>query len=266
MGIFDIFKKKTEPPKQPPFADENTLETVLRKAATEPAWRAEFYKLLLSEKLIVLTDNSDADGKERVLEAGTHVNLVSYKDGSIPVFTSTGKIFDKGVIKGKVPFMEMKGEDLFTLATGATFILNPYSDYGKELLPEEIQHLLNGTHLEVSHREITVEKDTQVQIGQPAVYPVEIVNLLKILFAGKPEVQSAYLGWIYNPASSDQPHLIIAIDAESSDMQSITNEAGFTAKQHMKPEDIIDFIRIDKNKTGLSDYFINQTEPFYTRQ
>jgi hypothetical protein len=31
--------------------------------------------------------------------------------------------------------MEMTGENLFDLAKGATFLLNPYSEYGKELLP-----------------------------------------------------------------------------------------------------------------------------------
>lgn len=34
---------------------------------------------------------------------------------------------------------------MFGLAKGATFILNPYSDYNKELIPEEIENLLNGT-------------------------------------------------------------------------------------------------------------------------
>ena len=259
MGLFDIFKKKTEPT----LENENRLETVLRKAATEPAYRPEFYKRLLSEKLLVLTDNTNLSDGVQTLEKDTNVNIVSLQDGKIPIFTSTGKIFDKGVIKGDVPFIEMKGEDLFNLAKGATFVLNPYSDYGKELLPNEVESMINGTVLTDNHKKIVVEKETQVQLGQPANYPTNIISSLKILFASKPTVKKAYLGWIFNPSSGEPPHYIFALDIEG-DTQSIINEAGFTAKQFLKPDDIIDFIQID-NKGGLSDYFVKQTKPFYER-
>ena len=259
MGLFDIFKKKTEPT----FDNENRLETVLRKAATEAAYRPEFYKRLLSEKLVVLTAKTNLPDGVQTLEKDTNINIVSLQDGKIPVFTSTRKIFDKGIIKEEVPFLEMKGEDLFNLAKGATFVLNPYSDYGKELLPNEIESILNGTVLTDSHKKIVVEKETQIQIGQPANYPTDIINSLKILFAGKPTVKKAYLGWIFNPSSGEPPHYIFALDIDG-DTQSITNEAGFTAKQFLKPDDIIDFIQID-NKGGLSDYFVKQTKPFYER-
>jgi len=263
MGLFDIFKKKTNQQKQDDFSNENIIEKSLRKASTEPAYRAEFYKSLLAEKLFVLTDKTQLPEGVQILQENTDVNIATLPDGKIPVFTSTSKIFDKGIIKEEVPFLEMKGEDLFILATGATFILNPYSDYGKELLPNEIESLLKGTILTDNHKQITVQQDTQVQIGQPANYPTEIVNSLKALFADRPSVKAAYLGWIYNPSAGEPPHLIFALDIEG-DKQSITNEAGYTAQQLSNPNDIIDFIQID-NKGGLCDYFTKQTKPFYVR-
>jgi hypothetical protein len=259
MGLFDLFKKK----KEPTFENENPLETVLRKAASQPAYRPEFYEKLLSEKLVVLTAKTSLPNGAQTLEQDTEVNIISLQDGKIPVFTSKEKIFDKGIIKAEVPFLEMKGEDLFNLAKGATFVLNPYSDYGKELLPNEIESMLNGTVLTGRHQKIVIEKETQVQIGQPAIYPTDMVNALKILFESKPTVKKAYLGWIFNPSSGEPPHYIFALDIEG-DTQSITNEAGFTAKQFLAPEDIIDFIQIDQNG-GLSDYFVEQTTPFYER-
>ena len=259
MGLFDLFKKKAEPA----FDNENRLETVLRKAATEAAYRPEFYRKLLSEKLIVLTAKTTLSDGLQTLEKDTQVNIVSLQDGRIPVFTSTGKIFDKGVIKEKVPFLEMKGEDLFNLAKGASFVLNPYSDYGKELLPDEIESMLNGTVLADNHKKIVVEKETEVLLAQPANYPTGIVNALKTLFAGKPAVKKAYLGWIFDPSSGEPPHYIFALDVDG-ESQSITNEAGFTAKQFLKQEDIVDFIQIDNNG-GLGDYFLKQTKPFYER-
>jgi len=263
MGLFDIFKKKTNHPKQDAFSNENIIEKSLRKAAIEPAYRAEFYKNLLSEKLIVLTDEMTLPEGIQTLQENTSVNIATLPDGKIPVFTSASKIFDKGVINKEVPFIEMKGEDLFNLATGATFILNPYSDYGKELLPGEIQSLLKGTILTDNHKQITIQEETKVQIGQPANYPTEIVNSLKTLFKDRPSVKAAYLGWILNPSSGEPPHLIFALDIDG-DKQKITNEAGFTAQQLSKPNDIIDFIQIN-DKNGISDYFLNQTKPFYVR-
>src|SRR5687768_15577178 len=156
MGIFDIFKKKKEQLVQ------ESLETLLQKAATGPASRVEFYKRLLSDDLVIITDASGTEGK-RIAKAGEKINIFSYPDGKIPVFTSKERIFDKGVVKEEVHIMEIKGESLFGLARGATFLLNPYSDYGKELLPEEIEAMLKGTILTSSHKQIIVAKDTQVQ-------------------------------------------------------------------------------------------------------
>lgn len=263
MGLFDLFKKKTDNSKQGDFGDENTIETTLRRASTEPAYRAEFYKKLLSEKLFVLTDKSNLPEGVQTVQENTNINLVTLTDGKIPVFTSTSKIFDKGIIKEQVPFIEMKGEDLFNLATGATFILNPYSDYGKELLPDEIKSLLQGTILTDNHRQITIEKETPVQIGQPANYPTEMVNSLKTLFKNRQSVKAAYLGWIFTPSANEPPHLIFALDIESN-KQSITNEAGLTVEQYRKANEIIDFIQIETSG-GLSEYFLKQTKPFYVR-
>lgn len=263
MGLFDIFKKKANQQKQDNSDNENVIEKSLRRAATEPAYRAEFYKSLLSEKLIVLTDKPTLSEGVQTLQENTNVNIATLADGKIPVFTSTSKIFDKGIIKKEVPFLEMKGEDLFNLAIGATFILNPYSDYGKELLPNEIESLLKGTILTDSHKQITIQQETKVQIGQPANYPTEIVKSLKKLFQERSNVKAAYLGWIFNPSSGEPPHLIFALDIEG-DRQNITNEAGYTAQQLSKPNEIIDFIQID-DKNGLSDYFTKQTKPFYVR-
>jgi hypothetical protein len=259
MGLFDIFKKKSEPN----FKDENQLEIALRKAATEVAFRPEFYKQLLSSRLVILTDKRNLPDGVQTLKENMNVNIRTLPDGKIPVFTSRGKIFDKGVIREEVTFLEMGSADLFKLAKGATFLLNPYSDYGKELLPNEIESILNGTITTDNHKKIVIEKETKVQIGQPANYPTEMINLLKILFASRPKVKKAYLGWIFDPSSGEPPHYIFALDIDG-DYQSIMNEAGYTAQQFVKPSDIIDFIQVS-NDNGLSNYFVKQIKPFYER-
>lgn len=142
MGIFDIFKKKKTDSTFP----ENELEQCLMRAASETSAQKEFYQKLLWNQLFVLTAGHDSSEEgTQILKEDTTVQFVTFEEGQIPVFTSTNRIFDKGVIKKEVPYMSLKGQDLFGVAKGVTFILNPYSDYGKELIPEEIENLLNGT-------------------------------------------------------------------------------------------------------------------------
>jgi type III secretion system (T3SS) SseB-like protein len=154
-----------------------SLEELLQNAATKPECRPEFYKRLLSDRLVVITTDNGKPDREWVAKENTSVNIVNLSDGRIPVFTTKEKIFDKGIIKEQVKVLELKGDHLFT-TKGATLILNLYSDYGKELLPAEIEQMLNGTILTSTHQKITVGKETSVQIAQPANYPTEIVNAL----------------------------------------------------------------------------------------
>ena len=260
MGLFDLFKKKNS--QQTPENTITSLETLLQKATTEPAYRAEFYKRILSEDLIIITQNSEMPKGTKILQENTKVKIVSYADGKIPVFTSTDRIFDQSVVKDEIEYMQMKGENLFELAKGATFLLNPYSDYGKELLPEEVERILSGEILTDNSKTLIIEKKTEVQIGQPAKYPTEIINSLKILFSNKPDLKAAYLGMIFNPESGEPPHYIFGLEADGG-IESLTQEAGFTVKQFLEPNEFVDFIKVDR-KNSLSDYFYS-VEPFYKR-
>lgn len=142
MGIFDIFKKKTTDSTFP----ENELEKIFLRATQEIAAQKEFYQKLLWSQLFVLTDeHMDSEEGIQTLEEDTIVRFVTFEEGQIPIFTSTNRIFDKGVIKEEVPYVSLKGQDLFRIAKGATFILNPNSNYVKELIPEEIENLMDGT-------------------------------------------------------------------------------------------------------------------------
>lgn len=156
MGIFDLFKKKKTESTFP----ENELEESLMQAASSVSAQKYFYQKLLWNQLFVLTGgHSETEEDVNTLKEDTKVQFVTFGNGHIPIFTSTNRIFDKGIIKEEVSYMRLKGQDLFEVAEGATFILNPYSDYGKELLPEEIQSLMNGTiYDEIDKNELEHQK------------------------------------------------------------------------------------------------------------
>ena len=71
MGFFDIFKRNEK--RQ---TSGLTLEQLLKKAATEPKFREEFYKRLLTDELIVITHNSPIPRGEIVLQENTSVNIM----------------------------------------------------------------------------------------------------------------------------------------------------------------------------------------------
>ncbi len=142
MGLFNIFKKRKTDSTFP----ENELEQCFMQAKSNVSAQKDFYQKLLWNQLFVLTgSHSNSEEGIQTLEKDTKVLLVTFENGQIPVFTSTNRIFDNNVIKEEVPYMSLKGQDLFGAVKGVTFILNPYSDYRKELTPEEIETLMNGT-------------------------------------------------------------------------------------------------------------------------
>lgn len=260
MGFLDKFKNKKATTNFP----ENELEMCLMKAASNYSGRKDFYsKLLLSDLIVISADNNSVTNTKITLAAGTLIGLVHLQNGNLPVFTSKNRIFDKGLIKEQVSYMSMKGQDLFSFTKGSTLILNPFSDYGKELLPEEIERLLDGSIFNETH-ELIIEQPSPVQLGQPINYPHKIVMALTELFINRTKVKAAYLASIKMTESEENFHLIIGIDYEGQ-LTEISNETGPIVESHIKKGEIVDFIQID-NESDVSEYFINKTKPFYLRK
>ena len=260
MGLFDIFKKKEG-------KEENnklSLEQILKAAATEPSYRPELYKRLMSDDLVVITKGNIPTTKDGVVEKDTQVSIISFPDGKIPVFTAIERIFDKGIIKEEVQQITLKGENLFNLAKGATFVLNPYSDFGKVLLPVEIERMILGINT-LPHNDLSqveFKKDTKIQIGQPAKYPTQIVTDLIALYSERPNIKAAYLGWILVEGSFERPHYVFGIEVDN-DYEKGARETGETAKKNLPQDDFMDIVDMGI-KSVISDY-LKQTKPFYSK-
>jgi len=253
MKLFNFLKKR----------DTGSFEDLLKDAATKPEYRLEFNKRLLTEKLVVLTKESQLSEGLHYAQKDTQVNLSTFDDGKVPVFTSADRILDKGIIKEQVAFLELKGEDLFNMVKDKTLILNPFSDYRKEILPGEIENLLKGIFVTDQINRVKITEPTQVKIARPAVYPTEIVQSLNELFSKKTKVNKAYLAWIHNPATTEPPHYIFAIDTEE-EWDNLIKESASITKKFIRPDEIVDFMKISNNG-GINDYFINSTTPFYKK-
>lgn len=248
------FKKIDNP------ASDN-LEEALRRAVLTPRYWPEFYEKLLQEDIFVLTQDSGMTPGVQTLGGDTELAVASLDDGRIPIFSSKHRIFDGGTIQEEVQYVSMQGRALLSLLQGQGLVLNPYSDYLKELLPQEIAGLLQDDNGSDAGR---TAAHTQVQIGQPALYPSDVAASLCRLFAVRPNVRAAYLGWLYNPPNGELPHYIFALDAEEEGYTQLTTEAGFVAGQWLLKDENVEFIKIKKGDQ-LSRYFTERTKPFYQK-
>lgn len=244
---------------------ENTLEKSLRLAADEPAYRPDFFRTLLSSTIYVLGTAGAEEGNV-TLEAGSKIAILRWEkqDGTpvIPFFSSLATL--QNSIDGEQPYLELSARSLFEMTLGTHLFLNPKAPFGKELFPEEVQHLLSeGIGQKVIER--TLQKETKVLLGQPAKYPSEMVDSLTQLLAKHHNVKRAFLALMHDASIDEHPHLVVGIEVDG-DFELVLREAGSVAGDTAPDGEPVDLYRISEDESGLSRYFLTQTDPFYERK
>lgn len=247
--------------------EENTLERILRLAADEPAHRPEFSTVLLKSTVYILSEIGFSSEEEKVinLEAGSNISIQNWnrEDGTqvIPFFTSLEVL--KKSIELDQTYFALPAKSLFEMTLGATLFLNPRSDYGKEFIPDEVEQLLSiGLSQQPSQR--IVEKQTKVLLGQPSNYPAKMVDSLIQLLSKHKNVNKGYLALMHDTSVDEKPHLIIGIEADG-DPELVIREAGNVAGESTPDGEPVDLFRVSRSDEGISQYFINDTKPFYER-
>ncbi len=245
------------------FVPENRLEEHLMAAARDPAARGEFYRELIASDLLVVDEGRVPEETGRVtLQAGRQLRIrnIEFRGQSyLPVFSSLTRL--RAGITGTVRYLAMNALELLKITRGAKLVLNPGSDFGKELLPEEVESIIDGSILRPRESYI-VNRPTEVMLGQPARYPTELVEVLKRVFKRHDGVRAAFLAHFINPAKDAKAHTLIAIDAKG-DWDRIVSEAGLAAGGVTVPDPPVDFMRLPNS--GLDSYF-KTVAPFYRRK
>jgi hypothetical protein len=240
------------------------LEETLAKATQDAAYHPAFYKSLLQSDIYVLAESNKNILKQKdPSENPANMSVVVWlkPDGSqvIPIFTSKQELLK--AVKKQASFIRINAKVFFESTSGSCYVLNPASQYGKELLAAEIKALLDGSLFQTLGSHL-IERNTNLMIGQPAEYPEKMAKSLKLYFKGCQEVQAAYLAQIYDGTDSTWPHLIIAIRA-AKEMPTILQEAALVVKPYITKGSYIDFFRLDDAK-DIGKYFLD-IQPFYTK-
>ena len=160
-------------------------------------------------------------------------------------------------VKQESKYLSINGRALLDLTRGAPVILNPASEYGKELHADEVRRLLDGTARRYPHhsKASRLSHGAGGTAGQTVRHPSRNRNRLD-----DP-------GRSCRPA--EKPHPLIGIEAASQNarpqywpqlMQAIE-----AAAHDALPGLVFDVQRVDRyNPSGMTGALL-QTEPFYRR-
>jgi hypothetical protein len=239
-----------------PFISENKLEEALVRAVKSPATAPDFYRLLLESDLLVLgtVEGQDPAGGKFSLEPGGQLQLVTGENNGqkfLPVFSSLPRMQE--YVKEESKFLSINGRALLDLTRGAPVILNPASEYGRELAPQEVEQLLNP-----------MATAAQIVPGpSDAFYPMPLIGALTSVFEKHPEVQTAWMIRIGIGEQGAQVQPLVGVET-SGDMAALVAEIERAAAQDAAGI-AFDVQRVDPARpTGLASALL-QAQPFYQR-
>ncbi|OVZ91481.1 endopeptidase IV [Yersinia frederiksenii] len=259
---------------------DQSLESLLKLAATESIHRTAFFRALLDATVLVLVDDAELRGEEgkMTFTAGDGVNILHWEkqDGEsvIPFFTSVEVLQqaldiaeDQSIDTEKQPFIAMPVRVLFEMTQGAHLFLNPKSEHGKEFWPQEVAMLLENGGL-AQPAEMVVDKESQILLGQPEEYPAAMVDALIQLFSQRKPVRRAFLALMHDKSVDEKPNLLVGLEVDGSDdeIDQLIQEAGNVASDHAPDDGPVDFCVVNEKERGVSHYLMTHTQAFYQRK
>ena len=172
------------------------VEILLEKAAKNSIYRPDFYEEILRSRFFVIyqPDGEEVSQDGYVeLKKGARLKIVEYQreDGQsiIPIFSSLEAL--RKSVRSTASYLEFDAKQLFEITKGASYILNPYSNYSKEFTAEEIESLLLDT-VPSSSRHL-IEKETKILTRSPEKIPHPLIDALKYYFLKNNIVNESYI-------------------------------------------------------------------------
>jgi hypothetical protein len=240
---------------------ETPLERLLRTATTDVAARPEFYRCLLDSDILVpvLTGRRANDS----IPAGETLAIACLlrEDGVpvVPFFTSSATAFRASSNGGQCAVMRTR--DLFAAKREMQFHLNPYSDYGREFLPHEVDCLLRTGTLGFTAYERIPEKE-HIALARPSNSQSRMTAALSSLYARNVNVKAAYLAEVTPRKQENVPWLLIALDVVS-DIERIVEETATVVQDTLNGGCTVDVMQLLPDSTDAVKAFCASVQPFY---
>jgi hypothetical protein len=247
------------------FKPGNRFEEAILRSFNDPSYTPQFFHDLLDSEIFFIIADEYSNTDRKILQTGDNVKIKNIEHDGIswlPVFSSLK--FLQEFAKINCSYGRLLAKDFFVMCKGAHVILNPNLENTWQFTPNMINDLLDGSFFQPKHS-IVVEKPTAIQVGEPAVYPHDLVKALSDLFLRNKNVQAAYLVQYFDPEKNEPAHPLIGIEADR-DYKDIIADAGLVASRIIENKYIVDFIQVKNGDSGLSTYMIEKTKPFYKKK
>lgn len=245
------------------FTPENDLERALVRAAQDPSARAPFLKTLLDSELAFALVEGGGKGKPG---DGYEVPEVEADgQGFVPVFTAESRVRTMFGDE-KMMIVRQTFRQIVEQVSDANFVLNPGSDYGREIMAADVRAMLAGDFAAAAsgagEDDEGAETPLPAAIGRPSPAPTHLTGPLAKLFAGIPEVRAAHIGQSLFPDSYGTKRLVIGVAADG-DVDAVFDRMGEVLDQVARPTDVIDFVPVPGST--LDGYFERDANPFYRK-
>ncbi len=217
-----LFKKNNE------YKPSNRLEELMLTAATNEAYRPDFYRQLFHFQLFVIGKSSE-EGSVRLLNNEIDGKNYSYAYTSLSALDSI--VSKRGE---ELPYLKMDCHQFFNIlaASELGMVLNADMDFGKVFSPSEIVDLMGGNQSNVEER--VIEKGSEFRIGLPANTPDELIQALgRFIVKNEDKIIDIYFAL---KAEGEELSYIAALDIEENykdkvegiikDISIIFNEVG----------------------------------------
>lgn len=240
------------------FKPVNDLELDLVRAAEEPEARAPFLKTLLDAELAFALARNGGEYQAPELES----------DGTffVPIFTSEERV--KEVFgREKMTIVRQTFRQIVEQIADANFVLNPGSDYGREIMQADVAAMLAGD-FETAAASLDDDQDgpeaapLPTAVGRPSPAPTHLTGPLAKLFATIPEVRAAHFAQAVFPDPSGVKRLVLGV-ATDGDLDEALDRVSDVLDEVARPSDVIDFVPVPGSP--LDFYFERDTSPFYKR-
>jgi hypothetical protein len=242
----------------------NILQSALQKAAVNPAFRSEFYKVFMNSEIFIIGKASCIENG--VAKPGSEMSIPSFQTNDftyIAVFSSLEEL--QKSLSSESSYLKIKCLDFLELVGPQNIILNPGLEYGKHFTPNEITRILDKTIFSGSES-YTVEKPTNVLLGQPSNYPNELIKIASEVCSMNKAIHKAYLIHFFNPTKDTTPHSLIAVEADGVNRNSIVSSIGIAVQEYSsKNNDPVD-IYLLTNNTGSIEEYCKRIKPFYKKK
>ncbi len=242
---------------------KDKLATALKDAALEPGLRPEFYKTLLDSNVyILIADQQGLLDGEIFQKTGKNISVLSWRKSNndliVPIFTSENELHK--AVKKYQKYVCMNAKVFFSTSKDSQYVINPLSQYSKELTDYEVRSLLDGSLFNRNDK-ITLKRDTKVLLSQPKDDPHQLIMALSSYFKQQKKVVKAYITQIQYPELDKETYFLLALES-TINLKDFFSEISLIIQDTVPHNKHVDMCQVGCNKEF--DSYFKKIKPFYT--